>query len=102
MGLEHPGEGDACPLGVPVLNVMSSLAPAGRHAGGLEGRKAALGSPRCSLPLYNGKVFLAPVRTVFKDLLPPLPNAYVKKLVFPRSLVPPQLGLVLPNVWGLV
>lgn len=32
MGLEHPGEGDACPLGVPVLNVTSSLAPAGLHS----------------------------------------------------------------------
>lgn len=32
VGLEHPGEGDACPLGVPVLHVMSSLVPAGLHS----------------------------------------------------------------------
>lgn len=29
---EHPREGNACPLEVPVLNVTSSLAPAGLHS----------------------------------------------------------------------
>lgn len=83
VGLEQPGEGAACPLGVPVLNVMSSLAPAGLHSdpeststmqedwrgGGLP--QAVQGAPS---PSIDGKVFPAPaVRDYLQRPSPPTP-----------------------------
>lgn len=65
------------PLGVPVLNVMSSFAPAGLHsqisgvhqhrAGGLGGEEGCLRQSKVlPPPLANAKVFPAlPVRMVF-------------------------------------